>query len=161
MESPDYNQYFLKYQRIGFVWSIMIVYRHALNYSVYTLQKMSIVCLIEKMAYELTGCATVGFAILAGYNFFRNYTVVDGIRKVKSRLYTQAIPYIIAASINWLFFCIAPTCSIYFEKNKWCYVSFFGKIISRHNFDRWRNTTLVFKKLNFSDSSFPCVVLRD
>lgn len=161
MELPDYNQYFLKYQRIGFVWSIMIVYRHALNYSVYTLQKMSTVWLIEKMAYELTGCATVGFAILAGYNFFRNYTGVDRIRKVKSRLYTQAIPYIIAASINWLFFCISPIYSIYCKKNKWCYVSIFGKIISRHNFDRWRNTTLVFKKPNSSDSSFPCVVLRD
>ena len=161
MESLDYNRYFLKYRRIGFVWSIMIVYRHALNYSVYTLQRMSTVWLIEKMAYELTGCATVGFAILAGYNFFRNYTVVDGIRKVKSRIYTQAIPYIIAVSINWLFFASLPYIPYIAKKNKWRYVSFFGKIISRYNFDRWRNTALVFKKLNFSDSGFSCVVLCD
>lgn len=104
----DRKLYFDKYHKMSFLWAVMIVFRHALNYTVYSLPNNSIVLLIEKFVYELTGFATVSFALFSGYNFFRNYTPEKWKTKLSSRVHTLVIPYVIAITINWFCFAILP-----------------------------------------------------
>ena len=102
------TDYFNKYQKIGFLWAVMIVFRHALNYAKYTLAAESVVYWSERFVYELTGLATVSFAIFAGYNFFQNYKPERWKNKLLSRVRALVIPYGIAIAVNWCFFAVRP-----------------------------------------------------
>lgn len=102
------NNYFEKYKSYGLVLAMLIVYRHALNYSVYSLPISSLIFWDEKVAYSVTGFATVAFAIFSSINFYRdlNWNLIR--KKLTKRLYTLVLPYSIAVLVNWLFFAILP-----------------------------------------------------
>lgn len=101
------KEYFDKYNKISFFMACMIVIRHSLNYTEY-LNITKGVYYFEKFVYCFTGFATMLFALLAGYNLFLVESEKALFSKLKKRIYSLLIPYVIGVTINWLLFAVLP-----------------------------------------------------
>lgn len=101
------SEYFRKYKTVSFILAIFIVVRHSLNYDIYSITNNDAVYWIQRFFFNLTGFAVVTFAIFSGINFYRNVDELPLLfTKLRKRLFTLVIPYVIAVTINWFIFAI-------------------------------------------------------
>lgn len=102
------NVYFKKYGNVSFFLTCMIVLRHSLNYKQYNFHQDSMILYIEKFFYCFTGFSVVLFALLAGFNFYKDLSPERVGDKMKKRVHTLLIPYVIAVTLNWSLYALIP-----------------------------------------------------
>ena len=99
-ETLEYN-FFLKKEKVSFILSVFVVCIHASSFGQYNLEGLTIVqtMLIEffnvflRKSFVLI--AVPLFFILSGATFFRDYTNETFLNKIKRRIHTLIIPYLI------------------------------------------------------------------
>lgn len=94
-----------KISTIKFIACLTIVFSHAYNLDIYDVN-IKAICIIEKTAYLFSQTAVAMFFFLSGYLFFVNIKETKINVKLKRRVKTLLIPYIIWSTIYYLYFVI-------------------------------------------------------
>lgn len=94
---------------ISFIASILVVYVHSDNMKAYSISEFStglakIVYYIESFGNKFTSIAVPMFFMLSGMLFFRRFEIRKIKDKLKSRFFSVLIPYLVWASLYYLYF---------------------------------------------------------
>lgn len=106
------NKYFWKKKSIlSYFLSILVFWIHISSLSNYNIEGIREIECFERFFRELiTPVAVPLFFILSGVTFFRNYSRENFRIKIKKRVKTLVIPYLLW-NIIWMFFCIITSYS--------------------------------------------------
>ncbi|MCI9631635.1 MAG: acyltransferase [Ruminococcus sp.] len=101
---------------ISFICSILVIYVHAYNIDIYSITigesiGGNITYKIEQYFSQVTELAVPFFFLISGMLFFRNFMWENTLIKLKRRLKTLFLPYIIWCSIYYLYFVILTNIS--------------------------------------------------
>lgn len=96
---------------ISFVCCLLVIWIHTYNLEMYGIDsegdKISkIVWLIETFWDQIVRVAVPTFFLLSGYLFFRSFSIADLIRKLRSRVRSILIPYIVWCTLYYLYYVI-------------------------------------------------------
>ena len=97
------EQYWKRIQLISFVLAVFIIIRH--NSSIGNYDAPMILSVYNAMKYSITEVAVPLFFLIAGFNFFNNFSVDSQKRKFKSRIKSLLVPYLVWNTI-YCVFCI-------------------------------------------------------
>lgn len=96
---------------INFVLSTMIISYHAYNIPVYESSLKGaflgkIIIFLENYLSMMERVAVPLFFVISGYLFFQNYNKSMALKKIKSRIISLGIPYIIWNAISWSLYAV-------------------------------------------------------
>ena len=97
------KQYRNKITLMSFILAILVLIRHACNYTVYNISN-SLFFYVQRFFTMLTDIAVPTFFMLSGYLFFCNFNYSNLLNKYKKRVVSILIPYLIWSFLSYLYF---------------------------------------------------------